>query len=122
MDQEIGGVLLFTLIVASGPILFFYYRYRTRMGIQQTIRTAIDKGQELSPALIEKLMEPPSPKADPRLSDLRRGCIAVALGIAITLMGTVIGGEWVGPGLAIGILPLMVGLAYIGLWKFASRG
>ena len=35
--------------------LFFWFRYRTRGDMQQTIRTAIDRGQELSPEIIDRL-------------------------------------------------------------------
>ena len=38
--------------------LFFWFRYRMRNDMQKTIRTAIDKGQELSPEIIDRLGQP----------------------------------------------------------------
>jgi hypothetical protein len=118
-ETNILAGLAFVLI-ASIPITFLYLRYRAQVNVQITIRAAIDKGLDVSPELLQQLMAPSAPAVDRRLADLRRGIVATALGIAIAMIGISIGdvGYRVGP--AIGALPFMMGLAYIGLWKLTS--
>ena len=83
--------------------LFFWFRYRTRNDMQATIRTAIDKGQELSPEIIDRLGTPKPPKdRDLRLSVL---WIAIALGTG---------------GLGIAAFPFFIGLAYLIMWRFGE--
>ncbi|MDH3908542.1 MAG: DUF6249 domain-containing protein, partial [Gammaproteobacteria bacterium] len=53
--------------------LWVWFRYKAKKELQETIRTAIEKGQGLSTELIENLVNPPvSPQRD-----LRRGVIGV---------------------------------------------
>jgi hypothetical protein len=71
--------LVIGLIISS----FFWFRYRARGDMQQTIRTAIDKGQELTPELIDRLGSPQAPKD----RDLRNGLIWLALAAGLALCG-----------------------------------
>jgi hypothetical protein len=97
--------------------LLMYYRHRTRAEVQQTLRALVERGGELSPELLERIGEPPRPKN----ADLRRGIIALGLGLGIAAFGVVLGEEdAVQPLLAISALPLLIGLAYLGLWKFGG--
>ena len=63
--------------------LFFWFRYRTRGDMQQTIRTAIDRGQELSPEIIDRLGHPKAP----RDRDLRLALIWLAIAAGLGLCG-----------------------------------
>ena len=56
--------------------------------MQQTIRTAIDKGQELTPELIESLGSPQRPSKD---RDLRHALIWLAIALGIALFGFAMG-------------------------------
>jgi hypothetical protein len=118
-EESILTGLAFVLI-ASIPISFLYFRYRAQANVQVTIRAAIDKGLEVSPELLQQLMAPSAPAVDRRLADLRRGIVATALGLAIAMIGIAIGDDGYRVGPAIGALPFMMGLAYIGLWKLTS--
>lgn len=99
-------------------VSFFVGRYLTRKQVHSTIRQAIEKGQELTPEILERLGE--APKSPER--DLRRGSIAVAIAIALAIFGFAVGEEdAVGPFLGMAAFPLLIGLVYLGLWKFAPR-
>jgi len=109
-----------TLFISIAAVfaLAFMYRARQREQIQITVRQAIEKGQELTPELLEKLGET---GARPH-SDLRRGVIAAAVGLGIVLFGLILGEEdAVRPLVAIGAIPFLIGVAYLGLWKYAGR-
>jgi hypothetical protein len=98
--------------------LFIFFRYRSRQELQQTIRSAIDKGQELTPEIIERLGSPPvSPDRD-----LRRGLVAVGIAAGIALFGVVLGEEdAVRPLLGISMFPLATGIAFLSMYRFGTR-
>ncbi|WP_405229126.1 DUF6249 domain-containing protein [Lentisalinibacter sediminis] len=119
-DFDSAILVPITLFISIAVVfaLAFMYRARQREQIQLTVRQAIDKGQELTPELLEKLGHT---GAQPH-SDLRRGVIAVAIGLGIGVFGVVLGQEdAMRPLVAIAAIPLLIGVAYLGLWKFAGR-
>lgn len=98
-------------IIAWG---FFYFRHRGRTELQTTIRQALDKGQELSPELIDRISEPKPGK----MRDLKRGLIWVAVAIGFVGLGFTIPDAEARPVmLGISVFPVAVGLAYILIWK-----
>lgn len=116
MEIEWVPIVMF-LSVALIFSLFFFFRFRTRKEIQRTLRAAIEQGQELTPDILDRLGETRS-----GIADLRRGAISVALGIAILAFGVLLGEEdALGPLLAISAFPFLIGLAYLGLWKFREQ-
>lgn len=117
MDIDLVPITMFAA-TALVFCLFFYFRFRSRREVQQTLRSAIEKGHELTPELLEQLGE-----ARPgRTADLRRGVIAVGIGLGFAAFGLVLGEEdAVQPLVAVGTFPFLVGLAYLGLWKFRER-
>lgn len=99
--------------------LFFYFRFRSRAELQSTVRVALEKGQELSPELLERLGEP---RKLP-VQDLRRGIISVAVAFAIMSFGYFVDDEdALRPLLGVSCLPLFVGLAYLLMWKLQLSG
>ncbi|MEE8307630.1 MAG: DUF6249 domain-containing protein [Gammaproteobacteria bacterium] len=110
-------VALFLAIVLI-LVAFFTARYLTRKQVHGTIRQAIDKGQELTPEILERLGETPkSPE-----SDLRRGLIAVGIALAFGMFSFALGEDDArGPLLGIAAFPLFIGLADLGLWKFMPK-
>ncbi len=90
--------------------------------MQQTIRSAIDKGQELTPELVESLGKPQRSSKD---KDLRFSLIWFAIAFGLSLFGGAIGmAEDEAPVFiiftGIAALPFMVGLAYFIMWKFTE--
>ena len=108
-----------TMFSMIGLVLaaFYYFRFRARAEMQQTIRIALDKGQDLSPELIDRLGEPRKPKN----ADLRKGVMSISLAIAVSAFGFLVDDEEaVRPLLAISVLPLTIGLAYLVLWQLGK--
>ena len=99
-------------------VLFFWFRYRMRGEMQQTIRTAIDKGQELTPEIIERLGTP-KPRKD---RDLRWAIIAVAVSVALVIFGSMIPEDEANQVfLGIAAFPFCVGIAFFILHRFTER-
>ncbi len=123
MDMEsIRDLVIPLASIVSLPIVFcvaFYYRYRTRKDLQETLRRAIEQGTELTPETLERLGGP-APGKD---LDLRRGVIASAAGIGLVIFSFVFvdaDAEGMRGLRATGALVLVVGLAFIGLWRFSD--
>jgi len=117
MIEELIPIVLF-LTIGGVFVMAYYFRFRTRREIQSTVRAAIEKGQELSPELIEGLMD----SLNSRHADLRRGVIFLALGAALFIMGGLLGEEDARrPLMAVAMFPILVGSAYLGLWFFIAR-
>jgi hypothetical protein len=110
MINEFMIPIVSVISVAAVLSLVFYFRYKTRSTTQQTIRTALDKGQTLTPEIIESLGQPKRPPN----ADLRLGLIWIAVGLGCGAFGFILGEEdAVRPFLAIGAFPFIIGLAYL---------
>lgn len=99
--------------------VLIWFRYRTRSEVQQTIRSALDKGQELSPELIERLVHPKQSKD----KDMRLGVMWLAAAAGVSALGFVIpdGEDVARVFLGIAAFPLAIGIAYMILYKFTDR-
>ena len=98
--------------------LFFWFRFRMRNDLQLTIRTAIDKGQELTPEIIEGLGKP-VPAKD---RDLRLALIWIALAAALAVFGfTLPYDEAQMLFLGIAALPFFLGIAFFIMWRLTER-
>ncbi len=105
--------MFLTIFAIIGIVMFF--RFRTRQELQLTVRAAIESGQNLSAEVLEELMA----SLDSARNDMRKGVIAVALGLAFVLFSFAIGEEDAeAPLLAISAFPFCIGVAYLGLWFF----
>lgn len=95
--------------------LWVWFRFRGKREMQITLRSAIEKGQDLSPELIENLINPP---ASPQ-RDLRRGVIGVVIAIGFALFGVILGEEdAVRPLLGIAMFPFSIGVAFLLMHHF----
>jgi hypothetical protein len=100
--------------------LFFWFRYRTRNDMQSTIRTAIDKGQELSPEIIDRLGTPKAPKD----RDMRLALLWIAIALAMGVFGFVIpddDNEAQQILFGIAAFPFFIGLAYLIMYRFSDK-
>ena len=120
MAEELIPITLFigiTVVVC----LFFWFRYRMRSDMQQTIRTAIEKGQELSPEIVDRLGQP-KPHRD---RDLRLAMIWLALAIALAVFGFALPvdeAEAQHVFMGIAAFPFCLGVAFLIMWRFTERG
>lgn len=82
MSEEWIPIIMF-LSIALILVALFWFRYKTRAEMQSTLRSALDKGQELTPDIIDRLG---MPKEKPN-RDLRLGVIWLSLAIGLSLCG-----------------------------------
>ena len=100
--------------------LFFMFRYKTRREMQKTIRTAMDKGQELTPEIIDRLGTPKPPKD----KDLRTSLIWFALAVSVAAFGFGIPDddeEVLQIMLGMAAFPFSLGIAFLTMWFFSGR-
>lgn len=117
MVEELIPIVMF-ISIAVVFIFLFWFRYRTRAEMQTTFRQALDKGQELTPEVIDRLGHP-KPAKD---KDLRYGVIWLSLAVGLVLIGFAVPEPEAFRGLLAGAaLPFCIGSAYMILHFFAKR-
>lgn len=107
---------LFSMIVAITWLIYFYGN-KKRTVAHKTIRLAIEQGQQISPAMIEKM----SDIIDPKLRDMRKSVILLSLSVALVVIAFVVpidDMDGIRGVLAGAVIPGTLGLAYFGLWRF----
>lgn len=109
MDNWVPIVLF--LVIGAVLSVYFFFRYRARQEIQHTLRLAMENGRELSPELLAAV----STDVVGGGRDLRRGVVSLALAAAIALFAWVMDESAL---LGFAAFPLMLGVAYLGLWRF----
>ncbi len=112
--MELWVPIVLFLVIGSVSCTYFYLRYRARQEIQQTVRLAMEQGKELTPEMLEALSADVTPRGQ---ADLRRGVVSLALAAALGLSAWSLDELDL---LAFAGFPLMLGLAYLGLWRFSS--
>lgn len=97
----------FMAAVAAVFIVYFYFNSRNKQILHDTVKSALEKGDTLSPDLVDHLAAatPKTPE-----NDLRRGIILLAFGLATALFGEYFIHEEEVVGMA--IFPLLIGLGY----------
>ena len=94
------------------------YRYKTKKAIMTVLESMTQKGETITPATINALGIRPRN----RNADLRTGIILIALALAFFILGGLIGEEEAVRGMTgVGMFPLLIGAAYVGLWVFIGR-
>ena len=109
-----------TMFISMSVVLcvLFWLRYKARSDMQSTFRAALDKGQELTPEIIDRLGHPKAPKD----KDMRLGIIWLSLAAGLVLIGFAVPEpEALRGTLAGAALPFCIGVAYLILNKFTSR-
>ncbi|MDO1558323.1 DUF6249 domain-containing protein [Brevundimonas sp. 2R-24] len=98
-----------------------WLKSKEKREMQQTLRTAIEKGQTLPPELIEQLNKD-SQKVQPSAQrDLRQGVIWLAVGLGIAAFAWFVGmeeGDALNPILGMAAIPTLIGVAFIVLSFF----
>lgn len=111
MAEELIPIVMF-ISLAVVLIAVFWFRWRARDGMQQTIRMALDKGHELTPEIIDRLGHPKEAKD----KDLRLGVIWLSIALGLALMALAVGSfaaEALQGTLASAALPFAIGLGYL---------
>ena len=120
MDEGILVPIVLFLVIGGTISLAEYFKFRKRNDLQNTIRAAIEKGQELPEEVLETIS---SPKARPKKDqDLRRGIVSIAAGLSIGAFGFILGDEdATRPLMALGAIPLTIGIGLTLLWLLRTR-
>lgn len=114
MSEDMIPIVLFVVLGTTFGLLF-WFRFRARREVQLTVRAAIERGQELTPEFMDRLSDT---LANP-FGDLRRGAVSIALGLGFMVFAFMVDEPGArGPLTGIASLPLLVGIAYVGLWYF----
>ncbi|TQV66973.1 hypothetical protein FKG94_26255 [Exilibacterium tricleocarpae] len=96
---------------AAIVITYFAYNSKHKIEVQNTIRKVLDKGDNLTPELLQKL----GTYNSPRVMDLRKGLALCAIGAAALLAGGVV--DELRTGIAFGVFPLLLGIAFLTVWR-----
>ena len=117
MRDEFIPIVMFT-IIGIVFVVWFYFKFKSKVEAQQTIRLALEKGTELSPEFIKQIGEPEPPKD----RDLRRGMIWIALGLGMVLLALGINDdEAIGPLMGTASFPALIGVAHLIMWRYGAR-
>lgn len=112
MAIPIIGIIFSTLfgapVLVVGAIMFFSY-LKSR-SLHRTVREMVEKGQPVPPALFAP---PPAVRAR---SDMRRGVVLVMVGFGIMIFFGAVN-DWEGGAWAIGIIPFLIGVGHLLVWK-----
>ena len=118
MEMELVPIVMFAGLTIIFCVLF-WFRYRARAEMQQTFRAALDKGQELTPEIIDRLGHPKAVKD----KDLRLGVIWLAIAVGLVAFGFGIPDEDDVARIFAGIaaFPFAIGVAYMILHKYTDK-
>ena len=118
MDEDVIIPIVMFLSIAVVTIVYFYFKARARADKQQTIRLALEKGNELSPEFVQQLGE-----AEPAKDrDLRRGVIFLALAMGLVLIGFAVPEPEALRGLLAGAaLPFAIGVAFLFMYWYGDK-
>lgn len=117
MEEEILIPIVVFGTIALVVWLFLHFGFRRRLVVHETIRLAIQNGQQISAETIHNLAD----AADRAIGDLRRGVVFVSVGISFALLSALFrphDGDASTAMIGIAIFPFMLGVAYLGLWFF----
>ena len=110
------GIVFLTLFGA--PVLIvaviMYFGFSKNRIMHRTVRLMVEKGQPVPEALLNP------PPAQRQRSDMRRGVVLVMVGLGLTIfLGAV--NDWEGGAWAIGIIPFLIGVGYLLVWKLEGK-
>lgn len=113
MGEQWIPIVLF-IVLGFTVLGYFYWNHRNRVTIMNTVEKAMDQGKELTPELLVQL----GAAGNPRIRDMRRGVVFLALGVAGFLCSLFFNEEEVINGIRAGtVFPLMLGLGFLVVWK-----
>lgn len=123
--MEIVVPLAFFAMIAALVIMPRYFRSIERQKLQETLRTAIEKGQSLPPEVVEALTSdaavkrPPSPERD-----LRKGVMLLCVAAAMVVLAYLIGlnePDAFYPIVGAAAFPAFIGLALVAMSFILNR-
>jgi hypothetical protein len=121
--NEIPGIVVpivaITLLTVFGaPVLIvgliLYFSFSRQRALHRTVRMMVEKGQPVPEALLNP------PPAQRQRSDLRRGVVLTMIGIGlVAFFGAA--SEWEGGAWTLGLIPFLIGVGYLLVWKLDTK-
>ena len=112
MAIPIIGIIFTTLFGA--PVLvvaaIMFFSYLKSRSLHRTVRTMVEKGEPVPAALFA-----PPPVVRAR-SDMRRGIVLLMVGFGTMIFFGAVN-DWEGGAWALGVIPFLIGLGYLLVWK-----
>ena len=113
MSGEMIPIVLF-VVLGLVAVAYFYWNHKNRQSVMETVQKAIKTGGDFSPELLNQL----GAAVNPRVRDLRRGIIFLALGVAGLLCSLFFAEPEVVNGLRAGsMFPLLLGAGFLIVWR-----
>jgi hypothetical protein len=123
-DDDFGGIIAIPIIAIIFSTLFgapvmvvaaiMFFSYLKSRSLHRTVRSMVEKGQEVPAALFA-----PPPIIRQR-SDLRRGVVLVMVGFGLMIFFGAMN-DWDGGTWSLGVIPFVIGLGYLLVWKLEGR-
>jgi Domain of unknown function (DUF6249) len=111
-------VLIVFLTIFGLPVaivgLIMYFSFSKSRALHKTVRMMVEKGQPVPEALLN-----PPPVVRQR-SDLRRGVVLLMVGAGLMVFFGAVN-DWEGGVWSLGIIPFLIGLGYILVWRLDVR-
>jgi hypothetical protein len=118
-DMVVPIVAVVFLTIFGAPVLIvaviMYFGFSKNRMMHRTVRMMVEKGQPVPPALLA-----PPPPAVRQRSDMRRGVVLVMVGVGVMLFFAAVN-DWEGGAWAIGIIPFLIGVGYLLVWKLEGE-
>jgi Flp pilus assembly protein TadB len=118
-EMVVPIVAVVMLAVFGAPVLIvgliMYFGFSRNRMMHKTIRMMVEKGQEVPAALL--VAPPPAVR---QRSDMRRGVVLVMVGVGLMLFFAAVN-NWEGGSWAIGVIPFVIGLGYLLVWKLEGK-
>jgi len=111
-------VAITLLTVFGAPVLIvgliMYFSFSRSRAMHRTVRMMVEKGQPVPEALLNP------PPAQRQRSDLRRGIVLTMIGIGLmAFFGAV--NDWEGGSWTLGLIPFLIGVGYLLVWKLDTK-
>jgi hypothetical protein len=123
-DEDLGALMAIPIVgiifstLFGAPVLVvaavMFFSYLKSRSLHRTVRTMVEKGQEVPAALFA-----PPPVVRAR-SDLRRGVILLMVGFGLMIFFGAVN-DWEGGAWSLGVIPFVIGLGYLLVWKLEGR-
>jgi len=118
-DVVVPIVVVTMMTIFGAPVLIvafiMYFGFSKSRMQHRTIRMLAEKGQPIPP----ELLAPPTPALRQR-SDMRRGIVLAMVGVALMICFGA-WNDWEGGAWAIGVIPFVIGLGYLLVWKLEGE-
>ena len=116
MVIPIVGIVFLTIFGAPVLIvaLILYFSFSRQRALHRTVRMMVEKGQPVPEALLNP------PPAQRQRSDVRRGVVLTMIGVGVTVfLGAA--SEWEGGAWTLGLIPFLIGVGYLLVWKLDTK-